>query len=192
MWKPLPQPFDKYRFGYFGSAAHTTDVPILRKACNLIHRDSQNYQLKLIGFSAEEPATYLFEEVLTSRYTCRQGDYVRIERADVNVYGGIYNWIDCALAPLSDTLFNRCKSNLKILEAAAHKLPIICSKIHPYYGADFDHCVLFAESEYDWYKQMKKLIKNPELGRQMGARAHEVLLKKYTYKQINKLRSEII
>ena len=40
--------------------------------------------------------------------------------------------LDLALAPLEDNLFNRCKSNLRLLEYGICGFPVICSDIQPY------------------------------------------------------------
>lgn len=181
---------DTYRFGFVGSSAHTTDVPILRKGCNLMNRGEKNFKFIFVGWSPIDNASKLFEEVFTSRGTGNR--YGKIETKPVTQYGMSYNLIDCSLAPLEDNLFNRCKSNLKILEAAAHGLPIICSKIHPYFGSEFDDVVYFAENEYDWYKQMSKLVDKPQEGKERGKAMREIFLENYTYKKVNKLRSEII
>lgn len=189
-WQNLHQPDDTYRFGFVGSRAHTTDVPILRKGCNLMNRGSLDFKFIFVGFHENDSTSQLFEEVFTSRGT---GDrYGKISTKPVNEYGMSYNLIDCSLAPLEDTLFNRCKSNLKILEASAHSIPIICSKIHPYFGAEFDDVVYFAETEYDWYKRMSKLVNNPKEGQARGKEMHQIFLENYTYKVVNKLRNQLI
>lgn len=182
-----------YRFGFIGSRAHTNDIPLLRKACNRMHRSDYDFKFIFMGWAGEDdPASRLFEEVLSARGT-GNNRYGKIAAKGVTEYGLAYNLVDCALAPLEDNLFNRCKSNLKILEAAAHKMPIICSKIHPYYvGGDFDKCVLFAEKELDWFNHMADLVKNPQKGRDMGEKMNQILTDRFTYKVVNKLRNEII
>lgn len=40
--------------------------------------------------------------------------------------------LDVAIAPLEDNLFNRCKSNLRLLEFGACGFPVVCSDITPY------------------------------------------------------------
>ena len=50
--------------------------------------------------------------------TCSYEDYIRIlQRCDI------------ALLPLNDTLFNRCKSDLKFIECAAHSVVVLASPI---------------------------------------------------------------
>jgi glycosyltransferase involved in cell wall biosynthesis len=43
--------------------------------------------------------------------------------------------INCIIAPLQDTIFNRAKSNIKFLEASAHGIPIICQDMVTYKDA---------------------------------------------------------
>lgn len=52
---------------------------------------------------------------------------------DVWNYGKFYDHISIAVAPLADTAFNRCKSNLKILESGAKARPIFVQAMHPYF-----------------------------------------------------------
>jgi GT2 family glycosyltransferase len=40
--------------------------------------------------------------------------------------------LDLAIAPLEDNLFNRCKSNLRLLEYGACGFPVVCSDVEPY------------------------------------------------------------
>jgi hypothetical protein len=59
-----------------------------------------------------------------------KADY--INALDVHNYGLLYDQFDIAIAPLEDNKFNRCKSNLKIIEAGMKGLPIFVQNIHPY------------------------------------------------------------
>jgi len=40
--------------------------------------------------------------------------------------------LDVAIAPLEDNLFNRCKSNLRLLEYGAMGWPVVCSDVYPF------------------------------------------------------------
>lgn len=42
--------------------------------------------------------------------------------------------LDLAVVPLDNSLFNRCKSNLRLLELGACGVPVICSDVEPYQG----------------------------------------------------------
>jgi glycosyltransferase involved in cell wall biosynthesis len=44
--------------------------------------------------------------------------------------------LDIALAPIEDNFFNRCKSNLRLLEYGAMGWPVVCSDVFPYQTDD--------------------------------------------------------
>ena len=66
-----------------------------------------------------------------------------------------------ALLPLNDTPFNRCKSDIKLIECAAAGLAVICSKV--VYAEDARHelFVNFATNPQDWRNALLHLAQNP-------------------------------
>ena len=57
--------------------------------------------------------------------------------------------LDLAIAPLEDNLFNRCKSNLRLLEYGACGFPVVCSDVEPY--REHDLPVTRVKNRYkDW------------------------------------------
>jgi len=69
---------------------------------------------------------------------------------------------DLALLPLSDTPFNRLKSDLKLIECAAAGVVPICSRV--VYGDDPAHETLavFAETPQEWRQALLGLIASPD------------------------------
>jgi glycosyltransferase involved in cell wall biosynthesis len=68
-------------------------------------------------------------------------------------------WVN--LAPLEETSFNRCKSAIKILEAAYFGIPTICSPLED--AKRFQDCgALVAESPEDWAMWLERLITDSE------------------------------
>jgi glycosyltransferase involved in cell wall biosynthesis len=82
---------------------------------------------------------------------------------------------DIAIAPLADVPFNRAKSHLKALDAAARGIPIICTDMEPY--RDF---VIDGETGYlvrtpeEWVKRLTDLIHDEAARTEMGAAAKRV------------------
>jgi hypothetical protein len=76
-----------------------------------------------------------------------------------------------ALAPLVQHPFNEAKSEIKVLEAWAMGLPIVCSKIAPYMRAVSDGVdgLLVTDSKESWENALTKLIEDPALRTSMGA-----------------------
>lgn len=72
-------------------------------------------------------------------------------------YMSLYDGHKIAIAPLQKNDFNACKSNLKALEAGAKGLPLIASPTHPYLNNVDKNHVLYAESVWEWEKQVKLL-----------------------------------
>lgn len=87
--------------------------------------------------------------------------------------------LDIGLAPLTDSRFNRSKSNLKYIEFGAMGVPGVYADLEPY--ADVKHGVtgLKASKPIDYYTQLKKLVENQELRRQIGQAAHEDVKARY-------------
>jgi glycosyltransferase involved in cell wall biosynthesis len=79
---------------------------------------------------------------------------------------------DVMLAPLRPHLFNRSKSNLRVLEAAFLGIPVIATDYGPY--AEFvEHGVtgLLVRSDHDWGKHLRALVEDEAMRVAMGAAA---------------------
>ena len=74
--------------------------------------------------------------------------------------------LDLALAPLEDNRFNRCKSNLRLLEFGACGFPVICSDIEPY------RCELpvtrVSNRSQDWVDAIRMHLAEPDATARMG------------------------
>ena len=82
---------------------------------------------------------------------------------------------DVAIAPLADIPFNRSKSHLKALEAAAMGIPIVAADLLPYRGFVVDGVTGFLVSTEDEFeKRLTELVNEPEMRAEMGAAARKV------------------
>ena len=99
-------------------------------------------------------------------------------------------------------MFNRMKSQLKVIEAGFYKKALIASNIGPY-SLDLKHCLKNGEfvdgnallvdevrNHSDWAKYMEKLIKNPNMAKDMGERLYETVKDKYDLNIVTKDRAE--
>ena len=119
--------------------------------------------------------------------------YQRRWTKPIFTYGTMYNEADVALAPLKDLHFNKMKSQLKVIEAGAHKCPIIASNFGPYQLDIIDgkHGFLIDESDKrGWYEKMKWFLDNPNAIEDMGLSLNELVLKRYTLERVNKKRTD--
>jgi hypothetical protein len=121
--------------------------------------------------------------------------YQRRWTKPIFLYGTMYNEADVALAPLKSMSFNAVKSQLKVIEAGIHKMPVIASNFGPYTLDVIDGKNGFLIDESDrkgWYDKMKFFADNPNAVTEMGEALNEVILEKYTLEKVNKKRAEFL
>jgi glycosyltransferase involved in cell wall biosynthesis len=128
--------------------------------------------------------------------------YLRVWTKPVTSYAKNYSKFDVSLAPIKNHMFNRMKSQLKVIEAGFYKKAIIASNIGPY-TLDLKHCLKNGEfvdgnallvdevrNHSDWAKHMEKLIKNPNMAKDMGERLYETVKDRYDLNIVTKDRAE--
>ncbi|GAO43785.1 hypothetical protein [Flavihumibacter petaseus] len=173
---------DKFTFVYAGQSSHLEDIRMLTNPFNRIR------QLPDIAFSM---AGYQSSPVWKKMEAVFHGmpGYTRIPNQPLTEYMNIYDQAHCSLVPLLDNHFNWHKSNLKILEASAKKIPAIVSHVPPY-SDDADAPVLWVKRQSDWYEHVRYLSKNPTAGQEMGEQLHEWAREKYDLHKWNQVRFE--
>ena len=71
--------------------------------------------------------------------------------------------IDIGLAPLTDNMFNRAKSNLRWLEYSACKIPTIASAVSPYLCINNWENGIIVIEQNEWFNAIEKLVLDKEL-----------------------------
>ena len=170
----------------------------------------------------EETVWVKYEEIFTNNYqiitpkykeyldTFTENDYlgvmnenyVRVWTRPVTSYAKNYSKFDISLAPIKNHIFNRMKSQLKVIEAGFYKKALIASEVGPY-TIDLKHCLdkgnftdgnALLVSEYknhsDWAKYVKKLVDNPNMITDLGERLYETVKDKYDLNFVTKNRAE--
>jgi glycosyltransferase involved in cell wall biosynthesis len=56
----------------------------------------------------------------------------RMNPVDITQYAQLYKFFDVSLSPLKNSTFNKCKSELKVVEAGFTRTAIIASNVTPY------------------------------------------------------------
>jgi len=164
-----------------------------------------------------------YEEIFTSNYKTtdeeykkfllefKEGEYnsgnelpyLRVWTKPVNTYAMNYSKFDISLAPIKNHIFNRMKSQLKVIEAGFYKKALIASEIGPY-TIDLVHClkngefndngnaILIPESRNhsDWSKSVKKLVQNPHMIKELGERLYNTVKDKYDLNVVTKNRRD--
>jgi glycosyltransferase involved in cell wall biosynthesis len=128
--------------------------------------------------------------------------YNRVWTKPVTSYASNYRWFDVSLAPIKNHIFNRVKSQLKVIEAGFYKKAIIASNVGPY-TIDLKHSLKNGEfvdgnallvdevRNGDWSKYMKKLIDNPNWAYDLGQRLYETVKDTYDLNKVTKDRAEL-
>jgi glycosyltransferase involved in cell wall biosynthesis len=171
----------------------------------------------------EETVWARYEEIFTNKYDMvdpkhkeflmkfKEEEYIsdtlpfynRVWTKPVTSYASNYRLFDVSLAPIKNHIFNRVKSQLKVIEAGFYKKAIIASNVGPY-TIDLKHglkngeftdgnALLVDESRNhsDWAKYMKKLIDNPNWGYDLGQRLYETVKDTYDLNKVTKDRAEL-
>lgn len=128
--------------------------------------------------------------------------YVRVWTRPVQSYAKNYSKFDVSLAPIKNTMFNRMKSQLKVIESGFYKKALIASEIGPY-TLDLKHALKNGEfsdgnallvnenrNHSDWYKFIKKLKSNRNLVTDLGERLYETVKDTYDLNNVTKTRAE--
>lgn len=107
-------------------------------------------------------------------------------------YMQAYDGHQVVIAPLVDNPFNNAKSNLKILEAGAKGLPLICSPRENYYTEEFKDLLFFADSLSEWKDTVEYLVESPDLCVEKGMALAKYVRQHYNIDALNETRRLLI
>ena len=151
---------------------------------------------------SEEYKKYLLDYTQDEYVNANDESYLRVWTKPVNSYARNYSKFDVSLAPIKNHMFNRMKSQLKVIEAGFYKKALIATNLGPY-TIDLKHCLnngsfvdgnamLVDENRNhsDWAKYIEKLVKNPNLVKDMGERLYETVKDTYDLNKVTKDRAE--
>lgn len=181
---------DVYRFVYPCQRSHMYDARVLKGPLQRFAADNnRSAGVTLAGFNPDDRSGIWSDINRTMSAGGKMANYSTINQLPLDQYMSLYDHADAVLIPLVDNYFNHHKSNLKILEAATRKLPVICQKVPPY--SDCDAPVLWVERQSDWYKHMKYLEKNREAGYELGERLHHWAVSNHNLFAWNRYRFDL-
>jgi len=183
--------------------------------------DQRTGQQKQRPIKPEETVWARYEEIFTNNYKFVDEDYKkylmtykqepynnenfyhRVWTQPVTSYAKNYSKFDVSLAPIKNHIFNRMKSQLKVIEAGFYKKALIASEVGPY-TIDLKHALqngnftdgnalLVKEhrNHGDWAKHIKKLVKNPSMVQDLGERLYETVKDTYDLNNVTDTRAQI-
>lgn len=160
----------KIRICYFGTNTHFDDLAAndgFLRAMDRIIKEHEKVEFFTVGFFLAE-----LKEIWKKQYFSMVGDRDVYSWAK-NLWVKIMSMSDIAVCPLLVDNFTRCKSNIKFLECAAGKKPVVAQKIDQY-QATIQHGYdgYLAESETEWYSALNRLIEDKDLRETIGETAY--------------------
>jgi glycosyltransferase involved in cell wall biosynthesis len=176
---------DKVRLFWCGSISHDNDIKILKEPLKRL-QGRKDIQMVMGGYNDSDAYTKSIWDKMFSMFTGNLPS-IKLHSASPTQYMDMYNFADIVLIPLEDSEWHACKSNLKILEAAAKRLPVICSNVAPY-NMDVDAPVLWVNNQKDWFRYINLLTNNPSLRENLGNELYAWASKRYNFKEINQQR----
>jgi glycosyltransferase involved in cell wall biosynthesis len=129
-------------------------------------------------------------------------NYVRVWTKPVESYARNYAKFDISLSPIKNHIFNRMKSQLKVIEAGFYKKAIIASNVGPY-TIDLKHAMKNGEftdgnallvdevkNHSDWSKFIKKLVEKPDMIKELGQRLYDTVKDEYDLNKVSDKRAD--
>ena len=184
--------------------------------------NAQTGEHKKRNIKPEETVWARYEEIFTQNYKIISDEYKnllqkweqkeypefaneayrRVWTLPVTSYAKNYAKFDVSLAPIKNHMFNRVKSQLKVIEAGFYKKALIASEIGPY-TIDLKHCLKNGQfvdgnallvdenrNHADWAKYIQKLLQNPNMVKDMGERLYETVKDVYDLNKVTRDRAE--
>lgn len=178
--KPLYNQNDIVRIGLVGSVNINKDIESIKPLLTSLSNDKR---VQLVMFGAE-PTNKKFDKLNEFRK-----DTVNFySKLDIHWSGfvPVYDYantlnelrLDLMLIPREENEFNKCKSNLKFLEASMLEIPVIASgfKDGPYQN---DKHITLCYNIEQWKRAVEKYITNKKLRRKVGKLAKDYVLSKH-------------
>lgn len=179
--KPKRNKGDKVRIGVVGSVAYYHDFQIVEDVLTKLDNDPR-VQLVLFGLHDKKKRKVNKQVNKVHKREYAFWDTLKnVEQApwcDMIDYFDTLNdlELDIMMIPRKDNYFNKCKSNIKFLEASMCEIPVITNyfKDSPY-EKDGDYVVWTK----DWLKDLERLITDKKLRRDIGKKAKQYVLNAY-------------
>jgi glycosyltransferase involved in cell wall biosynthesis len=187
--------------------------------------DTNTGEQKVRAITPMESVWYRYEKIFTDNYNIVSPEYKnflmrftqdefpnianepyrRVWTKPISTYASNYNLFDISLAPLEENVFNKVKSQLKVIEAGFHHKAIIAQDFGPYkldltnaikFGGEFDKTangilIETRKNHKDWYSSLKKLIQNPDMISVLQENLYNTVKDVYSMESVTGQRREL-
>lgn len=158
----------KVRVVWISSGSHFADLPVINPVMKTILTKYPHVEFHFAGMTWDDSAGERFFHHTGS------GNYEKFPKwyADLGA--------DIAIAPLKDNEFNRCKSNIKWMEAAMLEIPTVASDVLPYKCIKHGKTGFLASSQDQFIKYLSLLIEDEVKRKEVGKAAKKEVLENWT------------
>ncbi len=180
----VPYSDESVLVGFFGSDSHIEDMSILQNPMLKVLANNKNVIFAVMT------GQDLISHVLIKKWGIGSNRFVYMPFQSINDYTKFVATFDIGLAPLHNSIFNSCKSNLKLLEYGAFGIPYIASKVANFQRFHVESGKVggfICDSDEEWFEKINYLIENPEIRKKMGND-----LKDYVYNQYDVKKSLVL
>ena len=187
--------------------------------------DRKTGEQKQRNITPKESVWYKYEQIFTDNYSIvsekykkfllsfEEGEYEDVENEPyrrvwtkpITSYATNYNLFDISIAPLKESIFNKVKSQLKVIEGGFHQKALVAQDFGPYQidiknvykrGGEIDlngNAILIPTNKNNkfWFKHLKRLVENPDLIKSMGENLYNSVNGKYDMKSVCEERKNI-
>ena len=189
--EPLKNDTDKVRLGFIGSVASNSDYESMRDTLKLLS-DRDDVKIVVLGLPPQDPDKQDTEAVIVRDMYKKDYDFWQSLNVEWHPFVPVADYIDSLnslkldimVIPRNDDYFNRCKSNLKFLEASMLKVPCVvqgfADELSPYQvnPEDRNFCDIVLDNS-KWMEALEPLIQSKELREEKGQKAYEYVLENY-------------
>jgi glycosyltransferase involved in cell wall biosynthesis len=161
--KRVPRIFgDSCVIGWGGSHGHLEDMAAIARALSDFANETAGVSLAIMG---SKPIYELFAALPQSKKRF-------VPAGSIDDYYRFLSSIDVGLAPLENTGFNRCRSDVKFLEYAAHEVVPVVADLAPYRDTVRPNSTgfLFADTS-EMLRVLRTLVAHPEERSRIGKAA---------------------
>lgn len=161
---------DEIIIGYFsGSITHNYDFEMIKPVIIKILHNYKNVKLFILGFlELSDDFKKFSSQIIMRSYI----DWKELPKIMSNIH--------INLAPLENNFFNSAKSEIKWVEAALVKVPTIASNIGSFKEVIINKQTgILCSTNEDWYNELKNLITNQNLRKNIAENAFNICKEKY-------------
>lgn len=195
---PNALPFGEFQYGtdkvdgeamrlfWAGGISHQGDIELLRQPMKRIST-IKGVNVTIGGYNRE--SSEIWDKMVSAFTNGLKIPGSVLESLPPTQYMEHHKHGDIMLVPLIANDWSAMKSNLKLLEAAAKRMPAICSRVLPY--TEFDPPVLWVEKQSDWYRHVNYLMNNREKISEYGEALFQWANSRFNLFDVSKKRREL-